>query len=136
MHGIFLLLGKVIKTPWKIVNRVITFLIVSILWAFFIWPNTVQACQMIASVFTQFNYQALIQNIGSLGLSLANYIVLIIATIMVFIYEGKKKVINEKIKNKAPEIKLILTISAILIILVFGVYGIGFDASQFIYNKF
>ncbi len=136
LHGIFLLLGKVVKTPWKIVNRVITFLIVSILWAFFIWPNTVQACQMIASVFTQFNYQALIQSIGSLGLSLANYIVLIIATIMVFTYEGKKKVINEKIKNKEPEIKLILTISAILIILVFGVYGIGFDASQFIYNKF
>ena len=90
LHGIFLIIGKVVKTPSKIINRIITFLIVSILWSFFIWPDTIQACQMIGSIFTQFNYQALIQNIGNLGLSLANYIVLIISTIAVFFYDAKK----------------------------------------------
>lgn len=136
LHGIFLILGKIVKTSYKFVNQIITFLIVSILWSFFIWPDTIQACQMIGSIFTQFNYQQLFQNIGNLGLNFANYIVLIISTILVFIYDGKKNKINEMIKKRTPEIKLILAITMVLVIMVFGIYGIGFDASEFIYNKF
>ncbi len=135
-HGVFLLLGKVVKTPWKVVNQILTFLIVSVLWSFFIWQDTWQACQMIGSIFTQFNYQALLQNIGNLGLSFANYVVLLLATIAVFVYDGHKHKMNERIKRTGTEMKLIGVISMIFVICIFGVYGIGFDASAFIYNKF
>lgn len=136
LHGIFLILGKFIKTPWKIINTIFTFLIVSILWSFFIWQDAGTACTMMLSVFTKFNYEDLIQNILNFGLSIANYIVLIISVIAVIMYDFNKTKINSKIKAMKTETKLILLISIIFIILIFGTYGIGFEASEFIYNKF
>ena len=81
-HGIFLIIGKFIKVKNKYVNIAVTFLVVSFLWSFFIWPTAIQSLQMIGSVFTTFNYQELFSNILNLGLNLANYIVLIIAVIL------------------------------------------------------
>ena len=136
LHGIFLIIGKFIKTPYKILNTIITFLIVSILWSFFIWQDAGTACTMMLSVFTKFNYADLIQNILNFGLSIANYIALIISVIAVIAYDYNKVKINNKIKNMRTETKLIILISAVFIILIFGTYGIGFEASEFIYNKF
>lgn len=136
LHGIFLILGKFIKTPWKVINTVITFFIVSMLWSFFIWQDAGQACNMMLSVFTKFNYLDLAQSILNLGLNMVNYIVLIISVISVVIYDFNKIKINNMIKNMRTETKLILLIVLLFIILIYGTYGIGFDASQFIYNKF
>lgn len=135
-HGIGLIIGKFIKVKNKYVNIAVTFLVVSFLWAFFIWPNALQALQMMGSVFTTFNYQELFSNILNLGLNLANYIVLIIAVILLIIYDLKREKINSIIKNSSTERKIIIFASLIWIVLVFGMYGIGFNASDFIYNKF
>ena len=135
-HAVFLILGKFITTKNKYINITVTFLIVSFLWAFFVWPTTLEALQMIGSVFTTFNYTDLFSNILNLGLNLADYIVLIIAVILLIIYDLKRKWINTKIKNLKPEQKLILFAGLVWIILIFGMYGIGFNASEFIYNKF
>ena len=91
---------------------------------------------MIASVFTTFNYQELFSNLLNLGLNLANYIVLIIAVILLITYDLKREKINSKIKNLSTERKLIIFAVLVWIVLVFGMYGIGFNASDFIYNKF
>lgn len=135
-HAIFLVLGKFITTKNKYVNITVTFLIVSFLWAFFIWPTTLESLQMIGSVFTTFNYPEFFGNIFNLGLNLANYIVLIIAVILLIIYDLKREWIHSKIKNLKTEQKLILFAGLVWIILIFGMYGIGFNASEFIYNKF
>lgn len=135
-HGIFLIIGKFIKVKNKYVNITITFLVVSFLWSFFIWPTAIQSLQMIASVFTTFNYQELFSNLLNLGLNLANYIVLIIAVILLITYDLKREKINSKIKNLSIERKLIIFAVSVWIVLVFGMYGIGFNASDFIYNKF
>ena len=135
-HGIFLIIGKFIKVKNKYVNITVTFFVVSFLWSFFIWPTAIQALQMIGSVFTTFNYQELFSNILNLGLNLANYIVLIIAVILLITYDLKREKINSKIKNLSTERKLIIFAVLVWIVLVFGMYGIGFNASDFIYNKF
>ena len=135
-HGIFLIIGKFIKVKNKYVNITVTFLVVSFLWSFFIWPTAIQALQMIGSVFTTFNYQELFSNILNLGLNLANYIVLIIAVILLITYDLKREKINSKIKNLSTERKVIIFAVLVWIVLVFGMYGIGFNASDFIYNKF
>ena len=62
-HGICLIIGKFIKVKNKYVNTIVTFLVVSFLWSFFIWPNAMQALQMMGSVFTTFNYPELFSNI-------------------------------------------------------------------------
>ena len=136
IHGIFVLLGDKIKTKFKWLNRLITFIIVSFLWSFFIWSNTAEALQMMASVFTTFNISNLCANILNLGLTLADWIVLAVFTIALFIFDGNKNKIVQKIKSFSPELKTVILCSAILLVLVFGIYGIGFDVNEFIYSKF
>ena len=136
LHAIFLILGKFITTKNKYLNITVTFLIVSFLWSFFIWPTTLESLQMIGSVFTTFNYSELFNNILNLGLNLANYIVLIISVILLIIYDLKREKINSKLKSLKTEHKLILFAGLVWVILIFGIYGIGFNASEFIYNKF
>lgn len=136
LHAIFLILGKFITTKNKYLNITVTFLIISFLWSFFIWPTTLESLQMIGSVFTTFNYSELFNNILNLGLNLANYIVLIISVILLIIYDLKREKINSKLKSLKTEHKLILFAGLVWVILIFGMYGIGFNASEFIYNKF
>ena len=76
------------------------------------------------------------QNILKLGLSLGDYIVLAIGTIILFIFDGNSNKIVEKIKNSSVEMKLTIFCSVGLLVLVFGIYGIGFNVSEFIYSKF
>ena len=136
IHGILVFMGDIYKTKSKIINRIITFIIVSILWSFFIWQNNITAIQMIISVFTKFNIIEVAKNILNLGLTGADWIVLIISTIILFIYDANKDRIKGKITKMNQHKKLILICLSILIILTFGIYGIGFNVNEFIYSKF
>ena len=133
-HGIFVLFGDKYKTKYKWINRSINFVIVSILWSFFIWNDNITAINMITSIFTNFNFVELCNNILNLGLAIADWIILIIATIALIKFDGSKY--KEKIKSKTTEQKLIIICTISLIILVFGIYGIGFNVTEFIYSKF
>ena len=61
---------------------------------------------------------------------------LIIAVILLIIYDLNKEKINSKIKNLKTENKILVFAILVWIVLIFGMYGIGFNASDFIYNKF
>ena len=128
-QGILVILN--IKTSSKILNVILTYVLVSLLWVFFIYPNNMEAIFKLTSIFTNFNLGSLFSNFLNLGLSISNYLVLIIATITLFIIEKKGPYL--KISNNK---KLILIGTLILIVLVFGVYGIGFQVEQFVYSKF
>ena len=39
-------------------------------------------------------------------------------------------------KKWAYPVKAVAVITLVLVVLLFGVYGIGFDATQFIYNRY
>ena len=94
------------------------------------------ALSMIGSVFTKFDFNLFSQNILKLGLSLGDYIVLVIGTIILFIFDGNSNKITTKIKNSSVEARLTIFLSLSLLVLVFGIYGIGFNVSDFIYSKF
>lgn len=136
IHGIFVLLGDSYKTKFKNLNRVINYIIVSLLWSFFIWPTTGEAVQAMLSVLTNLNISELAQNILNLGLSVGDYIVLIISILMLFIFDGKKDKILSYIKSKSFERKLVFIGIFALIVITFGIYGIGFEVNDFIYSKF
>ena len=135
-HGILVMFGDKMKTKWKTLNRLLTFILVSFLWAFFIWPNQLTALQMMGSVFTTFNYSALTSQLLNLGLNFADWIVLIVFTILLFVFDGNKSKIIPKLKNTKLELKTIFIGIMILIVLILGVYGIGFEVSNFIYSNF
>ncbi len=136
MHGLLVVYGKILKTKWKPLNILITFLLVSVLWSFFIWPDTITSLQMIQSIFTNFNYVEMFTNFQNLGLNLENIIVLITSVLALIIFDIKKDKIINKIKNYKLEGKIAVIGTLALIVLVFGIYGIGFNVSEFIYSKF
>ena len=135
-NGILVAFSKNKTTKWKTLNRIINYLIISILWAFFIWPTTTEALQMIGSVFTTFNYGALFSNLLNFNLDIANIVVLIISVILLIIVDCKKDKLDEKVKNMQVDTKILLIGILGIIILVFGIYGIGFNVNEFIYSKF
>ena len=136
LNGIFVMFGDRFKTKCKTLNRLITFIIISFLWAFFIWQDQLVALQMMGSVFTTFNYSDLGAQILNLGLSIADWIVLAVFTILLFIFDGNKEKILPKLQNSKLEVKTILIGTMLLIVAILGIYGIGFDVNNFIYSKF
>ena len=136
LNGIFVMFGEKFKTKSKIFNRLVTFIIISFLWAFFIWQDQLTALKMMESVFTTFNYSEVAAQILNLGLTLADWIVLAVFTIILFIFDGNKDKLIPKLQNSKLETKTILIGVMILIVAILGVYGIGFNVNNFIYSKF
>ena len=136
LNGIFVVVGKRLQTPIKTLNRIGTFLVISFLWCFFVWPDTWTAARSALSVFTQFNYGDVIANIGSLGLSLADWIVMLCAGGILWLYDWKHKPLQTWFVKWEPAIRLAVIGILGLVVLVFGMYGIGFEAGEFIYSRF
>ena len=134
-NGIFVAMGDLCKTRWRFLNRLGTGLVISLLWAFFVWPETVTALQMLLSAFTVFNYGDLAKNILELGLNGGEWIVLLVGTVLMIRQEGKARYTG-RFSEPAPVLRTVIICSLGLGILIFGMYGIGFDAAAFIYSKF
>ena len=136
LNGIFVLVGERLKTPVKILNRIGTFLVISFLWCFFVWPDTLTAARSALSVFTQFNYGDVAANIGALGLTLTDWIVMLSAGGIVWLYDWKHLAGQKGVAKAQPAARLALLGLLGLGVLLFGMYGIGFEASGFIYGGF
>ena len=135
-NGVFVAFGSKLQTRWKTLNRAGTFLLVSFLWAFFVWPDALTALKMMLSVFTTFNYGAFFAGIGQLGLTLGDWIVLVAATGLLWVFDVYKKPLVRRYTALSPAAKTAVMGILGLLILVFGMYGIGFDAEAFIYSRF
>lgn len=136
INGIFVAFGTKLQTKWKHLNRVLTFLLISLLWCFFVWPDALTAGKMVLSVFTTFNYGAFFSQIGSMGLTLTDWIVLAVASVWLWCYDVWAKPVKAWYAARHPAVKTALICLLALLVLVFGMYGIGFNAGAFIYSRF
>lgn len=136
LHGMFVFCGDKLKTKSHICNRIGTFLLVSFLWSFFIWQDTLTALRMAGSVFTVYNYQVLLPGISGMGLTAGDWIVLGTACLLLLLYDWKRKEVRAGLCNFSPAAKLGVICLLTLTVLTFGRYGIGFSASEFIYSRF
>jgi len=136
LNGIFVCVGDRLKTPNKLLNRIGTFLVISFLWAFFVWPNTATALTMLWSVVTTWNYGAFFASAGTLGLNLGDWIVLAVSLLLLWIYDACNKSVMIKFQSWKPAEKTAVLCMLGLLVLIFGMYGIGFDANAFIYGGF
>ena len=135
-NGIFVCFGTKLQTKWKTLNRAVTFLMVSLLWSFFIWPDALTAVKMLLSVFTTFNYGALITTVGTLGLTAVDWAVLAVALLLLWGYDWFRSSLERRFAGLSPAGKTAVICTLGLLVLVFGMYGIGFNAEAFIYSKF
>ena len=136
LNGIFVSMGECLKTRWKLLNRALVFLGVSLLWSFFVWPDTLTALEMLASVVTDFEPAAFAAGIGGLGLTLGDWIVLALAVPAMWTADVYRKTLRSWYSARCPEVKTALLCATGILVLVFGMYGIGFNAQAFIYSSF
>ncbi len=133
LHGILVILN--FKTKNRVVNIILTFTLISLLWIFFIYNNTFLSIEMFVSIFTKCDINV-ITNFLSLGLNIYEIIIVIIFLIMVIIYERKKDVIEKNFSSFTIENKVALILLLIILILLFGNYGLDVNGNNFIYGSF
>ena len=135
-NGIFVAMGDSCKTKSKLLNRLGTCFLVSLLWCFYVWPDTVLALRMLLSAFTVFNYGQVAAVIGTLGLTLGDWIVLGTGLICLVLVDGNREKLLDRLRILGPAPRTAVVCAVAFLVLVFGMYGIGFDAGAFIYSRF
>lgn len=135
-HGIGVLFGKKLQTKSKLLNRLGTTLVVSLLWAFFVWPTAATAGKMLLSIFTTFNYGAFFAGVSELGLTAGDWIVLGAAVVLLTVYDGWTSKWHGLWAKLRPWAKTAVIGTLALLVVLFGMYGIGFNAESFIYSRF
>ncbi|HCA69439.1 MAG TPA: hypothetical protein DEP17_03200 [Lachnospiraceae bacterium] len=74
----------------------------------------------------------------NLGLTSADYIVLILSVTLILIVSllQRSGSVREKLAARPMWIRYTTYFAIFLAVLLFGAYGVGYDASQFIYSQF
>ena len=117
-----------------------TFALVDFAWIFFRANRFKDAFKIIKSIFTVHNWWVLSDDsLFGLGLDRKNFMVMILAIVILLAadvckYKGIK--IRKVILRQELWFRWTLYIAAIAGILIFGIWGPGYDASSFIYFQF
>ena len=122
------------------VRRIFTFGLVTIAWIVFRANSLRDALKMIKSIFTVYNPWVLMNDsIFSLGLSWKEFVVLVLAIIVLYAVshiQERGTSIRAKILEQPLVIRWAIYICSIVVIMIFGTYGYGANAQDFIYGGF
>jgi len=105
-----------------------------------LFPNVGIYFSKIGSLFTTFNFHILWDGtMMKLGLSPLDYIILAGAIVVVFtvsLIQEKKGSVRELLWQKNPVLRYALIFALLIVVLLMGSYGVGYNASAFIYTGF
>ncbi|MCI9127952.1 MAG: MBOAT family protein [Eubacterium sp.] len=137
---IYTVLGFEKESPEKrFLKRIITFILVMFAWIIFRAETLKDGISMLMSVFRVYNPWILFDDsIFLLGLSWKEWIVLAIS-LLIFIKVSKKQEqhsISQWLVSRPLIIRWLIYIFTIIVIFVYGTYGFGFNAQEFIYGGF
>ncbi len=157
LHGFFQVVGKATEnvkaglyekiglakhTSILMIGKMaVTFSLVSFAWIFFRAKTFVQAREIVVKIFTQFNISELsrgqILQMGLIDIECFVLAISLTALVIVDLYKFvAKRSFADWVDERNIVIRFILYIGCICSIYVFGVYGLEFDAAQFIYFQF
>ena len=117
------------------VGGVVTFVLVDAAWVFFRASSTSDALKVFANTFARAQGEGLL----SLGLSKAEIIALLISIgilVVTDIAKRRGKNIRSKLLSLNPVLSAFVLAIIVSAILLFGVWGVGFDQAAFIYFQF
>lgn len=156
LHGAFQVIGQItrpykekvtrklnIKTEagsYKLGQMFITFCLVNFAWIFFRAENFTQALGILHNISAQWNPWFLTDgSIYLLGLSQKSFWVTVFASVILLLvsaaqYNGIK--IRERFAVQNLAFRWLVSLGLIFSIIVFGIYGPGYNESQFIYFQF
>lgn len=135
-HGRFRVEGKL---WYKIFQVGRTFLLVCCLNLFDCYSSLADTFSVFASIFTTGNWYVLWDgSLLGLGLSMLDYGILAVGTLAMLSVSLVQRSggIRERIAKRPYAVRFMVWYGLFLVILLAGAYGVGYDASQFIYNQF
>lgn len=116
-----------------------TFLLICALNIFDCYASLAETFQAFASLFTVANYSVLWDgSLLNLGLTALDYGILAAGVVILLLVSLSQRngSIRDKIAKYPYPVRFAVWYGLFLIVLLMGAYGIGYDASQFIYNRF
>ncbi|NLO10282.1 MAG: MBOAT family protein, partial [Clostridiales bacterium] len=131
---------NVLHTFWYRLFQVArTFWLMSFLRTLDTYRNVATTFRMYGTVFTKWNWTELF-NGGLLrfGLTPSDYMVLIPAVLLILYVSLASRSLGyrQQLASKHLTVRYLSYFLLIISILIFGAYGVGYDASQFIYSQF
>jgi hypothetical protein len=125
---------------FKMWQMLATFVLVTIAWIFFRAESTRQAVDVIVSMFTQWNPWVLLDgSLLGLGLDGKDWIVLLTAIVFLIVVECfyySKVALVQIFAKQNVLFQMLVFYLGIIAVVLFGVYGPIYDATQFIYFQF
>ncbi|MDE7283808.1 MAG: MBOAT family protein, partial [Lachnospiraceae bacterium] len=124
---------------YKVFQVTRTLLLVCFLKIFDCYPTLGVTFKAVASILTEMNWNILWDgSLMAIGLTVIDYVILVIGTLLLIIVSllQRSGSVRDKIAVKPYPVRFIIWYGLFLVILLMGAYGMGYDASQFIYNRF
>ena len=128
---------------FRLFQMIRTFIVVLVGYVFDVAPTFSQAMRTIALFFTGQNFTRGVSEISTLGLGVKEYIVILFFTAVLFavsvVQERHMKDgvnIRQMLDAKPFALRFAAIFIGVLVIVVFGVYGSGYNAADFVYMQF
>lgn len=124
---------------WDLVQVLRTFWLMGAIRVLDVYRDVPLTFRQLGSVVAGFRPQVLWDgSFLELGISLGDWLVAAVGALSLLACSllGRREPVRERLLRHSPHLAWGGCLLLILCILIFGVYGIGFDASQFIYNQF
>ena len=116
-----------------------TFLLICVLNLFDCFEAVTTTLRMLLSIFVTPNWGIFTDgSLLALGLTVTDYVILFIGVLIMLTVSllQRKGSVRKKIDHWHYPIRAAVWFGLFLLVLLWGTYGIGYDASQFIYNRF
>ena len=136
-HNTFPNLKK--KKVFQAFQIIRTFLLMGSLRLFDCYRDVSMTFAMFISMFKDFDLSVLtIEEFLYLGLTVPQYIIVFCGVVLMFLVSmaGRDGSVREKIAKKPYIVRYAIFTTLFFLVILFGSYGVGYDASQFIYNQF
>lgn len=124
---------------WVIrLRKTVVFILVMLAWVMFRAPGLKPGLVILKGMFTSGNFGAISASCEAIGLSCAEWAVLALSVaVLYFVSRAQEKMcIRDRILSWPVFARLGLYVAAMVVIVVFGTYGYGFNAQDFIYGGF
>ena len=145
---IFMPIRKKVRVIWKLEEeapfliawqRICTFAMITVSWVIFRSENLRSGLAMLKRIVTDVTPWVFFD--GSLftcGITKHNFIALILCIVLVMFIEQRqeKEAVRALVEKQHVIVRWCIYLGAIALIIVLGVYGPGYDATQFLYGQF
>lgn len=116
-----------------------TFFLVMLAWVLFRAASLKTGLKMLGSLFTVYNPWVLLNDsLFELGLDSKEWMLLLLSVLLLFAvsWQGRSKEVGSWLMKQHLLFRWTVYIGGILLLVVYGTYGLGFDARDFIYGGF